>query len=132
MISRCDMDCLLVNGTVFRQLVGPYTEPLVFVGALGAQVVSVMVDSGASLNFISTALVARLGWPPVVGQVARYVTTASGVVRRCDQYYRNVHVTIQHLRFSVDVYAMESSEKDIMFGMPWFQSMRPVLLHFKE
>lgn len=72
------MDCHFTNSFAAKQQILATSEPLTFFGTLGRNVVSVMIDSGASLNFKSASLVEQLGWPPMIGQPTCRVQTASG------------------------------------------------------
>ncbi|XP_066320154.1 uncharacterized protein [Miscanthus floridulus] len=82
---------------------------------LGSEVLTALLDTGSTHNFISEAAALRIGLPPQQ-QPRITATVANGERISCPGVLRQAPITIQGARFNVDLYMMPLAAYDMRHG----------------
>ncbi|PKI61845.1 hypothetical protein CRG98_017743 [Punica granatum] len=102
-----------------------------FGGRIGRHKVQVLVDSGASLNFISPPMAERLRLAETEQQPFA-VRVANGVRLVCNRRYEGVILGVQGVEFKVILYALPVIGVEVVLGVPWLKQLGPTLMDYKE
>jgi hypothetical protein len=99
-------------------------------GVLHGQRVSVMIDGGASHNFIDAALLKRRHIPTVEFEVFK-VEVAGGSTMLCIRYIPGMKITLGRHELVQDVYVMDLPDTNIILGVKWLSTLGPITTNYK-
>ncbi|KFK40544.1 hypothetical protein AALP_AA2G009700 [Arabis alpina] len=99
-------------------------------GQILSKPVVVMIDSGASHNFVSTKLVRSLGLQ--IDQSNRYgVMTCTGVIVEGIGACMELVLTIQDVVVKAGFLPLELGSADVILGMQWLESLGDMIVNWK-
>jgi len=103
---------------------GEEDQPISLSGKIDRHAVSVMIDSGASGNFMAKQLVDLCGLPVARTSKGLTVTLADGNVRPCDS---SVSVTLRMGKHqeTMALRVIDLPHHDIILGKPWLRTHNP-------
>jgi hypothetical protein len=99
-------------------------------GVFQGQKVSVLIDGGASHNFIDLALLKRRHIP-TVGFEGFKVEVAGGSTMPCDRYIPGMRLTLGGHELVQDVYVMDLPNTNIILGVQWLSTLGPITTNYK-
>jgi hypothetical protein len=99
-------------------------------GVLQGQRVSVLIDGGASHNFIDSALVKRRHIPTVEFEGFR-VEVAGGNTMPCDRYIPGLSLTLGRHDLAQDFYVMDLPDTNVILGVQWLSTLGPITTNYK-
>jgi hypothetical protein len=99
-------------------------------GVLQGQRVSVLIDGGASHNFIDAALLKRRHIPTVEFEGFK-VEVAGGSTMPCDRYIPGLKLTLGRHELIQDVYVMDLPDTNIILGVQWLSTLGPITTNYK-
>ena len=99
-------------------------------GVLQGQRVSVLIDGGASHNFIDASLLKRRHIPTVEFEGFK-VEVAGGSTMPCDRYIPGMKLTLGRNELVQDVYVMDLLDTNIILGVQWLSSLGPITTNYK-
>ncbi|GKG09428.1 putative mitochondrial protein, partial [Tanacetum coccineum] len=91
-------------------------------GILGGVVVTVLIDSGATHNFLSKVLVARLGLC-VFGNNSVGVMLGNGGFEESVGLCKGVVLSLSGLQIIEDFFPFELGSTDVILGIKWLQTL---------
>jgi hypothetical protein len=97
---------------------------------LQGQRVSVLIDGGASHNFIDAALLKRRHIPTVEFEGFK-VEVAGGSTMPCDRYISGLKLTLGRHELTQDVYVMDLPDTNIILGVQWLSTLGPITTNYK-
>ena len=100
-------------------------------GVLQGQRVSVLIDGGASHNFIYATLLKRRHIPTVEFEGFK-VEVASESIMPCDRYIMGMNLTLGRHNLIQDVYVMDLSNTNIILGVQWLNTLGPITTNYKN
>ncbi|KAF7842448.1 Retrotransposable element Tf2 [Senna tora] len=101
------------------------------VGKIKGEEVLIMIDSGASHNFISTSLVDKMSLPKV--KMSSYtVTVRDGHSVKSEGRCKKLKVELQGTTLMQDFYLFDLGEVDLILGMEWLKSLGEVSVNWKQ
>ncbi|KAI4305619.1 hypothetical protein L6164_028975 [Bauhinia variegata] len=112
-------------------LLGNATIPFRVQAYIGKSPVLVLVDSGATQNFIQTRIAKHLGLPTTPAKNFR-VLVGSGAALPCSSMCRQTSLKIGAHQFLVDLYLLPLMGADVVLGIPWLKSLGPVLTDYDQ
>ncbi|XP_077225019.1 uncharacterized protein LOC143858248 [Tasmannia lanceolata] len=86
------------------------------------QVVSVLIDTDSTHNFVAAELVQRLGYSMKLGPSFE-VLVANGNKLRCHEICERVCINLGGLELITDLYALPLHGSDIVLGVQWLKSL---------
>nr|KYP45086.1 Transposon Ty3-G Gag-Pol polyprotein [Cajanus cajan] len=93
--------------------------------------VLVLVDSGATHNFISTKLVENLRLS-VEPTIPYYVKVGGGQRIKTNGVCKGLQMKMQNMLFKADFYVFALDGEDIVLGMEWLEDMGEMRTNFKD
>jgi hypothetical protein len=104
---------------------------MTFDGFLGDTPVRILLDSGSTHTFISTAMAAtclnvQALYPPV------RVKVANGQVLTCSQFIPSVEWSVQGFTFHSDLKVLPLPSYDMILGVDWLSSHSPMKVHWSQ
>jgi hypothetical protein len=99
-------------------------------GVLLGQKVSVLIDGGASHNFIDSTLLKRRHIPTVEFEGFK-VEVASGSTMPCDRYIPGMKLTLGRHELVQDVYVMDLPDTSIILGVQWLSMLGPITTNYR-
>jgi hypothetical protein len=99
-------------------------------GVLQGQKVSVLIDGGASHNFIDSILLQRRHIPTVDFEGFR-VEVAVGRTMPCDRYILGMKLTLGRHNLAHDFYVMELPDTNIILRVQWISTLGPITTNYK-
>jgi hypothetical protein len=99
-------------------------------GVLQGQRVSVLINEGASHNFIDAALLKRRHIPTVEFEGFK-VEVAGGSTMPCNRYIPGMKLTLGRHELVQDVYAMDIPDTNIILGVQWLSTLGPITTNYK-
>lgn len=100
-------------------------------GTIAQQEVVVMIDCGATHNFISTELVRRLGIP-LVSTRSYGVLMGTGLTVQGSSICKGVVLTLQNIEVVEDFLPLELGSADVILGMQWLESLGGMQVNWKN
>jgi hypothetical protein len=88
-------------------------------GLLGGQAVIVLVDSGASHNFISQSLVQELNLPRSLSAVSM----GTGDVVKSEGVWKGVRLQLQNIEIFDEFLPLQLGNSDVILGMQWLATL---------
>ncbi|KFK24528.1 hypothetical protein AALP_AAs46225U000100, partial [Arabis alpina] len=99
-------------------------------GQLQSATVVVMIDSGASHNFVSTKVVSTLGL--VIDEASRYgVVTGTGMTVQGFGSPLLLQLEIQEIMVRAEFLPLELGTADVILGMQWLESLGDMTVNWK-
>jgi hypothetical protein len=92
--------------------------------------VSVLIDGGASHNFIESALLQRRHIPTVEFEGFK-VEVAGGSTMPCNRYIPGMKLTLGRHDLVHDVYVMDLPDTNIILGVQWLSTLGPITTNDK-
>jgi hypothetical protein len=99
-------------------------------GVLQGWRVSVLIDGGASHNFIDSALLKRRHIPTVEFEEFK-VEVAGGGTMPCDRYILGMKLTLGRHELIQDIYDMYLPDTNIILGFHWLSTLGPITTNYK-
>jgi hypothetical protein len=99
-------------------------------GVLQGQRVSVLIDGGASHNFIDATLLKRRHIPTVEFEGFK-VEVAGGSTMPCNKYIPGMKLTLVRHDLVQDVYVMDLLDTNIILGVQWLITLGPITTNYK-
>jgi hypothetical protein len=100
-------------------------------GSVAQHSVHVLVDGGSTLNFIQTQVARTLGLTHSPSPSLK-VIVGNGNELISNQVCKEVRIEIQGHVFIVDLYTINLSGPDVVFGTPWLKTLGPVLMDYQS
>jgi hypothetical protein len=94
-------------------------------GVLQGKRVSVLIDGGASHNFIDSALLQRRHIPTVEFEGFK-VEVAGGSTMPCNRYILRMKLTLGRHELAQDFYVMDLPDTNIILGVQWLSMLGPI------
>lgn len=91
-------------------------------GWIAQREVVVLIDSGASHNFISMDVVTELGLPRV-GTTGYGVLMGTGLTVKGEGMCKGVVLTLQNIEIVEDFLRLELGSADVILGMQWLETL---------
>jgi hypothetical protein len=92
--------------------------------------VSVIIDGGASHNFIDVALLKRRNIPTVEFEGFKG-EVASGSTMPCKKCIPGMKLTLERHELFQDVYVMDLPDTNIILGVQWLSTLGPITKNYK-
>jgi hypothetical protein len=99
-------------------------------GVFQGKKVSVLIDGGASHNFIDSALLRRRHIP-IVEYKGFKVDVPGGSIMPCDSYIPGMKLTLGRHELLQDVYVMDLRDTNIILGVQWLNTLGPITTNYK-
>jgi hypothetical protein len=89
-----------------------------------------LVDGGASHNFIDIAMVERRHIPTVDFE-GFLVEVAGGRTMACDRYIPQMSLTLGRYTLTQDFYVVDIPDTNIILGVQWLSTLGPITTNYK-
>ena len=106
-------------------------ETLRMTGRISTQSVVILIDGGSTHNFVQARLVKTFGLTPQSTPTLR-VLVGNGNEVVCSQVCLAVTIHLQGHSFTVDLHVLPLCGADIVLGVQWLKSLRPVLTYYND
>lgn len=93
--------------------------------------VHILVDSGSSCSFVSTALASKLSGGNTLPNPPR-VRIADGSLVQCLQSFSNLNWEVQQHQFTSSFLALPMPSYDMILGMDWLASHSPMQIDWQH
>jgi hypothetical protein len=90
----------------------------------------VLIDGGASHNFIDMAMVERRHIPTVDFE-GFLVEVAGGRTMACDKYIPQMSLTLGRYTLTQDFYVVDIPDTNIILGVQWLSTLGPITTNYK-
>jgi hypothetical protein len=90
----------------------------------------VLIDGGASHNFIDAALVNKRHIPTVEFD-GFLVEVAGGRTMPCDRYIPQMSLTLGRYNLTQDFYVMDLPDTNVILGVQWLSTLGPITTNYK-
>jgi hypothetical protein len=94
-------------------------------------VLTALLDSGSTHNFVDTDVAAHAGIQ-LCGASGLRVAVANGDRVHNMGCYKDLRITVAGEPFDIDIYGLALGSFDVVFGVQWLESLRPVLWDFTK
>ena len=126
-----ELDCTAGEKATLASISGvPKFNTFRMRGVLQGQRVSVLIDGGASHNFIDAALLKRRHIPTVEFEGFK-VEVAGGSTMPCNRYIPGMKLTLGRHELVQDVYVMDLPDTNIILGVQWLSTLGPITTNYK-
>jgi hypothetical protein len=126
-----ELDCAYGDKATLASISGvPKFNNFRMRGVLQGQRVSVLIDGGASQNFIDVALLKRRHIPTVEFEGFK-VEVAGGSTMPCNRYIPGMKLTLGRHELVQDVYVMDLPDTNIILGVQWPSTLGPITTNYK-
>lgn len=109
----------------------PASRTIRFQGSIAGIPVVLLLDSGSSTSFISSAVASQLIQFKTVPQQA-HVQIAGGGFLQSPGILHSVPWSVEHCQFSSDFRVLDLSSFDAIVGMDWLQAFSPMQIHWEH
>jgi hypothetical protein len=99
-------------------------------GVLQGHKVSILIDGGASHNFIDSTLLKRRHIPTTEFEGFK-VEVASGRIMPCDRYILGMNLTLGRHELVQDIYVMDLIDTNIILRVQWLSTSGPITTNYK-
>jgi hypothetical protein len=99
-------------------------------GVLQGQKVIVLIDGGASHNFIDFALVNKRHLPTAEFE-GFLVEVAGGRIMPCNRYIPQMSLTLGRYSLTQDFYVMDLPDTNVILGAQWLNTLGPITTNYK-
>ncbi len=100
---------------------------MTFSGAICQLPVRILIDLGASDNFLSSAFAAKAGVPTIPTNHPP-IQLADGNTSDASRSVENIHLGLGHRRIALDCVVTQLHHYDLILGAPWFRCHAPVIM----
>ncbi|XP_028552250.1 uncharacterized protein LOC114580023 [Dendrobium catenatum] len=100
-------------------------------GEIAGYKVMVLIDSGATHNFIACRFVEKVGLPVTQGRGVG-VILGTGKKERCKGHCKGVTLTLQGEKTEQDFLLLDLGSTDVILGMQWLQSLGEMKVNWKK
>jgi hypothetical protein len=126
-----ELDCVAGEKATLASISGvPKFNTFKMRGVLQGQRVSVLIDGGASHNFIDATLLKRRHIPTVEFEGFK-VEVAGGSTMPCNRYILGMKLTLERHELVQDVYVMDIPDTNIILGVQWLSTLGPITINYK-
>ncbi|KAJ0028475.1 hypothetical protein Pint_35255 [Pistacia integerrima] len=102
-----------------------------FFGKIGDSMVTILVDSGSTHNFLNSKLATKMGiYPTKKGEFL--VQVADGNKMKSEGLCERLPILVQKVQFHVDFYLLPVEGCDAIFGTQWVKNLGPIIWEFNE
>jgi hypothetical protein len=99
-------------------------------GVVQGQRETMLIDGGASHNFIDMAMVERRHIPTVDFE-GFLVEVAGGRTMACDRYIPQMSLTLGRYTLTQDFYVVDIPDTNIILGVQWLSTLGPITTNYK-
>jgi len=99
-------------------------------GVLHGQRIKILIDGGASHNFIDVALVSRRHLLTVEFE-GFLVEVEGGNTMPCDRYIPQMSLTLGRYNLTQDLYVMDLPDTNVILGVQWLSTLGPITTNYK-
>ncbi|WVZ16785.1 hypothetical protein V8G54_009767 [Vigna mungo] len=99
-------------------------------GSIQGYAVQILVDSGATHNFIQHRVAQFLHLPTQPTPSPLRVMVGNGEFLPCSSFCPNVTLTLDTHEFSIDLYQLELSGTDVVLGVHWLSMISPFVMDY--
>ena len=107
----------------------PSSRPLMVIGAIAWAEVRVLIDTGATMDFLHPRVAASLQLELTPIRPFR-VLVGNGASLLCTHVSRQTKLTMQGNLFPVDLHILEHHGPDVILGMAWLESLGKISADF--
>jgi hypothetical protein len=126
-----ELDCAAGEKATLASISGvPKFNTFRMRGVLQGQRVSVLIDGGASHNFIDATLLKRRHIPTVEFEGFK-VEVEGGSTMPCNRYIPGMKLTLGRNELVQDVYVMDLPDTNIILGVQWLSTLGPITTNYK-
>lgn len=94
-------------------------------------VLSVLIDSGSTHNFVQVAAARRLKWP--ISPIQQFkVVIGSGDKLCCNKICKNVELVVQGTHISVDLFLLPMDDIDVVLGIQWLKTLGKITTDYSD
>ncbi|KAI3629418.1 hypothetical protein MIR68_012547, partial [Amoeboaphelidium protococcarum] len=94
-------------------------------GEVNNHQLNMLVDSGASHNFMSLVVAKKIGLAIELHQTGGDVVLGDGQHVKCHGIARNVQLQLAEVKDRIDIIILSSCSEDLILGMPWLSKHNP-------
>jgi len=94
--------------------------------------VQILVDSGATHNFIQTRVAQFLQLPLQSTPSPLRVMVGNGEFLPCSNFFLNVTLHLAQNQFPIDLYPLEHSGTDVVLGVHWLTLISPYVMDYND
>lgn len=127
--EHAHLDMMVVSASSVAGLTAPHTMKLR--GTIGQHEVVVLIDSGATHNFLSLQLVQPLGLS-ISGTREKEIRLGNGGVDRSIGICKNVLLSLPGYDLTHDFYPLELGSTDVILGIAWLQTLGDTQNNWRE
>jgi hypothetical protein len=106
-------------------------QTMKFQGTIHGVEVLILIDSGASHNFISQKLVHHMDWP-IEDTAQMQVKLGNGVQIGAKGRCKELEMLIGNFKIKQDVHLFELGGIDVVLGMEWLKSLGDTIINWKQ
>ncbi|MCH79728.1 Ty3/gypsy retrotransposon protein, partial [Trifolium medium] len=106
-------------------------QTMKFQGTIYGVEVLILIDSGATHNFISQRLVHQLDWP-IEGTPQMQVKLGNGVQIAAQGRCKELEILIGNFKINQDVHLFELGGIDVVLGMEWLKTLGDTIINWKQ
>ena len=111
-----------------NQLTTPASQLLKLQGTISGASATILIDCGATGNFISKSFVSRFVRKPLPMEASLdTITLADGSSQPAGGIHRSVPIRIMEYKDALDFTSTTLSGYDVIFGMPWLLQYNPIV-----
>jgi hypothetical protein len=126
-----ELDCVVGEKATLESISGvPKFNAFRMRGVLQGQRVLILIDGGASHNFIDAALLKRRYIPTVEFEGFK-VEVAGGSTMPYNRYILGMKLTLRRNALVQDVYVMDLPNTNIILGVQWLSTLGPITTNYK-
>ncbi|XP_061375313.1 uncharacterized protein LOC133317461 [Gastrolobium bilobum] len=120
-----------MDASLHALCVNQHQHALKFITSLQGKLISILVDSRSTHNFIQSQLVTQLNLPMVRSQKLR-VFLGNGEFLLSDYKCLQVPIRLQNILFHVDFRVIDLANLHVILGMPWLQLLGRVTRDYRK
>ncbi|XP_014496781.1 uncharacterized protein LOC106758364 [Vigna radiata var. radiata] len=99
-------------------------------GSIQGYAVQILVDTGATHNFIQHRVAQFLHLPTQPTPSPLRVMVGNGEFLPCSSFCPNVTLTLDNQEFSIDLYPLKLSGTDVVLGVHWLSMISPFVMDY--
>nr|XP_043616078.1 uncharacterized protein LOC122587997 [Erigeron canadensis] len=123
------LDSVEVSLNSASGLTSPHTMKIC--GIIGGLDVVVLIDNGATHNFVSWELVDKIGLV-LLGSNLVGVKMGNGIIERSQGICKGVHISLPDIQVVDDFLPLELGGTDVILGMKWLETLGEMTVNWKE
>jgi hypothetical protein len=99
-------------------------------GVLQGKRFTVLIDGGASHNFIDAALVSKRHLPTIEFD-GFMVEVQGGSTMPCERYIPQLNITLGRCSLTQDFYVMDLPDTNVILGVQWLSTLGPITTNYE-